>query len=39
MVALKLSERDFKGLLNFVWERIKYVYGIHLLGTTLKKIS
>ena len=28
-----------KGLLNFVSERIKLVYGLTLLGTTCKKIS
>ena len=28
MVALKLLECEFKDLLNFVQERIKYVYGI-----------
>ena len=39
MVALKLPKREFKGLLNFVRERIKHVYGIILLGTALKKIS
>ena len=39
MVALKLPGRKFKGLLNFVRERIKHVYGIDLLGTALKKIS
>ena len=32
MVALKLPEREFKGLLNFVRERIKHVYGTNLLG-------
>ena len=38
MVALKLPEREFKGLLNFVRERIlKHVYGINLLCTALKK--
>ena len=37
MVALKLPKREFKGLLNIVGERIKHVYGITLLGTTLKK--
>ena len=37
MVALKLPKREFKGLLNFVRERIKHVYGIILLGTALKK--
>ena len=37
MVALKLQEREFKGLLNFVRERIKHVCGINLLGTALKK--
>ena len=37
MVALKLPKREFKGLLNIVGERIKHVYGINLLGTTLKK--
>ena len=34
MVALDLLEREFKGLLNFVRERIKHVYGgNNLLGT------
>ena len=33
MVALKLSEREFKGLLNFVQEGIKHVYRINLLST------
>ena len=37
MVALNLLNREFKGLLNIVGERIKHVYGINLLGTTLKK--
>ena len=37
MVALKLPEREFKGLLNFVRERIKHVCGINLLDTALKK--
>ena len=38
MVALKLPERaEFKGLLNFVRERIKHVYEIYLLCTALKK--
>ena len=38
MVALKLPGREFKGLLNFVRERIlKHVYGINLLCTALKK--
>ena len=37
MVALKLPERKFKGLLKFVRETIKHVYGINLLGTALKK--
>ena len=32
MVALKLLEREFKGLLNIVQGRIKHVYGINLLG-------
>ena len=36
MVALKLPERKFRGLLKFVRERIKHVYGINLLGTALK---
>ena len=36
MVALNLLKREFKGLLNIVGERIKHVYGITLLGTTLK---
>ena len=29
MVALKFLECEFKGLLNFVQERIKHVYGIN----------
>ena len=33
MVVLKLPERKFKGLFNFVREGIKYVQGINLLGT------
>ena len=38
MVALKLPEREFKGLLNFVRERIlKHLYEINLLCTALKK--
>ena len=37
MIALKLPEREFKGLLNFVRERIKHAYGINLLGTALIK--
>ena len=28
MVALKLPKREFKGLLNFVQDRIKHVYKI-----------
>ena len=36
MIALKLPEREFKGLLNIVRQRIKHVYGINLLGTALK---
>ena len=36
MVALKLPEREIRGLLNFVRDRIKHVYGINLLGTALK---
>ena len=37
MVALKLPEREFKGLLNFVRERIlKHLYGTNLLCTALK---
>ena len=36
MVALKLPERKFRGLLKFVRERIKHVLGINLLGTALK---
>ena len=31
MVALKFLEREFKGLLNFVRERIKHVYGVNLV--------
>ena len=37
MVALKLPEREIRGLLNFVRDRIKHVYGINLLGTAFKK--
>ena len=37
MVSFKLPEREFKGLLNIVRVRIKHVYGINFLGTTLKK--
>ena len=37
MVALKLPERKFRGLLKFVRERIKHVHGINLLGAALKK--
>ena len=37
MVALNLPKHEFKGLLNIVGKRIKHVYGINLLGTTLKK--
>ena len=37
MIALKLPEREFKGLLNFVRERIKHAYRINLLGTALMK--
>ena len=36
MVARKLPEREFKGLLNFLRERIKHVHKINLLGTVLK---
>ena len=36
MDALKLPEREFTGLLNFVQERIQHVYGINLLGTASK---
>ena len=39
MVARKLPEREFKGLFNFVRERIKHFYGINLLGTALKKAA
>ena len=40
MVALKLPEREFKGLLNFVRERIlKHVYRINLLCTAFKKLA
>ena len=31
MVALKILEREFKGLLNFVRERMKHVYRIDLV--------
>ena len=37
MVAFKLPEREFKGLLNIALERTKYVYGINL--PQFKKIS
>ena len=37
MVGLKLPEREFKGLLNAIRERIKHVYGISILGTALIK--
>ena len=37
MVGLKLPEREFKGLLNSIRERIKHVYGISRLGTALVK--
>ena len=37
MVPLKLPEREFKGMLHFVRERIKHVCRIILLGTALKK--
>ena len=33
MVALELPQREFKGLFNFVRERIKHVYGVDLLAT------
>ena len=33
----ELREREFKGLLNYLRERIKHVYKINLLGTALKK--
>ena len=36
MVPIKLPEREFKGLLNIVRERIKHIYLISLLGTALK---
>ena len=36
MVPRKLPEREFKGLLNIVRERIKHIYLISLLGTALK---
>ena len=39
MVAFKSPERELKGLLIIVRERIKHVSGINLLGTTLKKIA
>ena len=38
MVALKLPEREFKGLLNFVRERIKHVYRIIFTRYCLKKL-
>ena len=37
MVAFKLPEREFKGLLNFVRERIKHVYRIIFTRYSLKK--
>ena len=37
MVELKLPERELKGLLKFVRERIKHVYKINLLATGLTK--
>ena len=37
MVGLKLPEREFKGLLNSLRERIKDVYGISILGIALIK--
>ena len=36
-MRLHLMCRNVKGLLNFVRERIKHVYGKNLLGTALKK--
>ena len=36
MVAPKLPEREFKGLLTFLRERVKHVHKINLLGTALK---
>ena len=36
VTLMKLPEREFKGQLKFVRERIKHVYGINLLGTALK---
>ena len=39
MVAFKSPERELKGLLIIVRERIKHVSGINLLGTTFKKIA
>ena len=35
-MRLHLMCRNVKGLLNFVRERIKHVYGKNLLGTALK---
>ena len=35
-MRLQLMCRNVKGLLNFVRERIKHVYGKNLLGTALK---
>ena len=37
MVALKLPEREFTGLLNFVRERIKHVYRIIFTRYSFKK--
>ena len=39
MATRKLPEREFKGLLNVVRERIKHVYGINFLRTAFKKAA
>ena len=39
MVALKLPESGFKGLLNLVRERIKHVYRIIFTRYSFKKVS
>ena len=39
IVALKLPESEFKGLLNFVRERIKHVYRIIFIRYSFKKAA
>ena len=39
MVTLKLPEREFEGLSNFVRERLKHVHGINLPGIALIKLA